>query len=34
MIPEEDPVRFNRTVLEFFGRPFAMPDTRNLGWFD
>jgi pimeloyl-ACP methyl ester carboxylesterase len=34
MIPEEDPVRFNRTVLEFFGRPFAMPDTKNLGWFD
>jgi pimeloyl-ACP methyl ester carboxylesterase len=34
MIPQQDPVRFNRTVLEFFDRPFSMPDTKDLGWFD
>jgi pimeloyl-ACP methyl ester carboxylesterase len=34
MVPEHDPERFNRTVLEFFDKPFAMPDTKNLGWFD
>ncbi len=34
MIPEHDPERFNRTVLDFFDKPFAMPDTKNLGWFD
>lgn len=34
MIPAQDPVRFNRTVLEFFDRPFSMPDTKDLGWFD
>ena len=34
LIPQQDPVRFNRTVLDFFDKPFAMPDTRDLGWFD
>jgi pimeloyl-ACP methyl ester carboxylesterase len=34
MIPAQDPARFNRTVLEFFDKPFAMPDTKDLGWFD
>lgn len=34
MIPEQDPGKFNRAVLDFFDRPFAMPDTRDLGWFD
>ncbi len=33
-IPAQDPARFNRTVLEFFDKPFAMPDTKDLGWFD
>jgi pimeloyl-ACP methyl ester carboxylesterase len=34
MIPEQDPARFNDTVLDFFDKPFAMPDTKDLGWFD
>jgi pimeloyl-ACP methyl ester carboxylesterase len=34
IIPAQDPVRFNRTVLDFFDKPFAMPDTKDLGWFD
>ncbi len=34
MIPTADPERFNRTVLEFFSKPFSMPDTKDLGWFD
>jgi pimeloyl-ACP methyl ester carboxylesterase len=34
MIPEQDPTRFNRTVLDFFDKPFAMPDSKDLGWFD
>jgi pimeloyl-ACP methyl ester carboxylesterase len=34
MIPEQDPARFNGTVLDFFDKPFAMPDTKDLGWFD
>ncbi len=34
MIPQEDPERFNRTVLAFFDRPFTSPDTKDLGWFD
>jgi pimeloyl-ACP methyl ester carboxylesterase len=34
MIPEDDPARFNQTVLDFFDRPFAMPDSKDLGWFD
>jgi pimeloyl-ACP methyl ester carboxylesterase len=34
MIPVQDPARFNRTVLDFFDEPFAMPDTKDLGWFD
>jgi pimeloyl-ACP methyl ester carboxylesterase len=34
VIAEQDPARFNRTVLDFFDTPFAMPDTKNLGWFD
>lgn len=34
VIAEQDPVRFNRTVLDFFDKPFAMPDTKDLGWFD
>jgi len=34
MIPEEDPARFNKTVLDFFDKPFAMPDSKDLGWFD
>jgi len=34
MIPEQDPTRFNETVLNFFDKPFAMPDSKDLGWFD
>ena len=34
MIPKQDPQRFNSTVLDFFGKPFAMPDTKDLGWFN
>jgi pimeloyl-ACP methyl ester carboxylesterase len=34
MIPAQDPARFNGTVLDFFDKPFAMPDTKDLGWFD
>jgi pimeloyl-ACP methyl ester carboxylesterase len=34
MIPAQDPSRFNSTVLDFFDQPFAMPDTKDLGWFD
>jgi pimeloyl-ACP methyl ester carboxylesterase len=34
MIPMQDPTRFNKTVLDFFDKPFAMPDTKDLGWFD
>jgi len=34
LIPAQDPERFNRTVLDFFDKPFAMPDTKDLGWFD
>ncbi len=34
MIPEQDPARFNKTVLDFFDKPFAMPDSKDLGWFD
>jgi pimeloyl-ACP methyl ester carboxylesterase len=33
-IAAQDPARFNRTVLDFFDKPFAMPDTKDLGWFD
>jgi|SRR5450432_1051783 pimeloyl-ACP methyl ester carboxylesterase len=33
-IAKQDPARFNRTVLGFFDQPFAMPDSKNLGWFD
>jgi len=28
------PWAVNRTVLDFFDKPFAMPDTKDLGWFD
>jgi len=34
MVPAQDPARFNRTALDFFDKPFAMPDTKDLGWFD
>ena len=34
VIPVQDPARFNQTVLHFFDTPFAMPDTKDLGWFD
>lgn len=34
LVPAQDPERFNRTVLDFFDKPFAMPDTKDLGWFD
>jgi pimeloyl-ACP methyl ester carboxylesterase len=34
VIAGQDPARFNRTVLDFFDKPFAMPDTKDLGWFD
>lgn len=34
MIPQQDPQRFNSTVLDFFGKPFTMPDTKDLHWFD
>jgi pimeloyl-ACP methyl ester carboxylesterase len=33
-IAGQDPARFNRAVLGFFDKPFAMPDTKDLGWFD
>jgi pimeloyl-ACP methyl ester carboxylesterase len=31
-LPVQDPPRFNRTVLEFFNKPFSMPDTKDLDW--
>jgi pimeloyl-ACP methyl ester carboxylesterase len=34
VIAQQDAARFNRTVLEFFDKPFAMPDSKDLGWFD
>jgi pimeloyl-ACP methyl ester carboxylesterase len=34
VIAGQDPARFNRTVLDFFDKPFAMPDTKDLGWYD
>jgi pimeloyl-ACP methyl ester carboxylesterase len=34
VIAAQEPARFNRTVLDFFDKPFAMPDTKDLGWFD
>ena len=34
MIPAQDLARLNRTVLDFFDKPFAIPDTEDLGWFD
>jgi pimeloyl-ACP methyl ester carboxylesterase len=34
MIPEQDPARFNSTVLRFFDQSFTMPDSKDLGWFD
>lgn len=34
MIPEQNPLQFNSTTLNFFDQPFAMPDTKDLGWFD
>jgi len=34
MLPLEDAARFNQTVLNFFDKPFTMPDTKDLGWFD
>jgi pimeloyl-ACP methyl ester carboxylesterase len=34
VIAEQNPALFNRTVLDFFDKPFAMPDTKDLGWFD
>ncbi len=34
MIPEQGPLQFNSTTLRFFEEPFAMPDSKDLGWFD
>jgi len=34
MAPLENPTLFNRTVLDFFDKPFKMPDSKDLGWFD
>jgi len=34
MIPEQEPARFNSTVLKFFDQSFTMPDSKDLGWFD
>jgi len=34
MIPAQNPAIFNKTVLDFFDKPFAMPDSKDLGWFD
>jgi pimeloyl-ACP methyl ester carboxylesterase len=34
MYPQQDAERFNRVVLDFLDRPFSMPDTKDLGWFD
>ncbi len=30
MIPAEQPVRFNQSVLRFLGSPFSRPDTKNM----
>jgi pimeloyl-ACP methyl ester carboxylesterase len=34
LIPDQDPARFNSTVLRFFDQSFTMPDSKDLGWFD
>jgi len=34
VIAAQDPARFNQTVLDFFDKPFEMPDTKDMGWFD
>lgn len=34
MAPSGDALQFNSTTLRFFEKPFAMPDSRDLGWFD
>jgi len=34
MAPQENPLLFNHTVLDFFDQPFKMPDSKDLGWFD
>lgn len=34
MVPAQDPSLFNSTTLRFFEQPFAMPDSKDLGWFD
>lgn len=34
MVPSEQPQVFNPTALKFFEKPFAMPDSKDLGWFD
>ncbi|MBS0580786.1 MAG: alpha/beta hydrolase [Proteobacteria bacterium] len=34
MAPAQEPAVFNATTLKFFDSPFAMPDSKDLGWFD
>jgi pimeloyl-ACP methyl ester carboxylesterase len=34
LIPDQDPARFNSTVLRFFDQSFTMPDSKDLRWFD
>jgi pimeloyl-ACP methyl ester carboxylesterase len=34
MVPSQEPSQFNSTALRFFEEPFAMPDSKDLGWFD
>lgn len=34
IVPAQDPAVFNATALRFFDAPFAMPDSKDLGWFD
>ena len=34
LVPVQDPTHFNQAVLDFLDRPFAMPDTKDFGWFN
>jgi hypothetical protein len=34
MVSAENPSQFNSIALAFFEEPFAMPNSKDLGWFD
>jgi pimeloyl-ACP methyl ester carboxylesterase len=34
IVPAQQPLVFNPVALRFFEEPFAMPDSKDLGWFD